>query len=176
MAQLKLRGFQRIYKIKEEEAEEIKEVWKNDQHRPDTKLEIGPLNFRKSDIQIIEMEDRVINGRGIDLSDPLRREEVWQFENEFNEFLEGQPKEKQTIEHYLQDRKLASFQKPRIAQSGYERFGMMSIINPQVFSGVYQKYGAMQAMSAYEERNMPELDKAKETLFSDEINVKEIPF
>ena len=179
MANLKLRGYQRIYTITEEEGLEIKEIWKDDKYRFDYKIDIGPIGFRKSDIQIIEMGDEVSAKRGIDLADPIQREEVSRFEKEYTEFMTAQPKEKQTLEHYIKHKKVASFFQPRIAQSGMERFnqGKTIIHNPIAFQDIWQKQAAMTAMQAYTERNMPEHQEFRDTKFSaDEINVKEIPF
>lgn len=179
MANIKIRGTQRTYGVSENEALEIKRIWKDDNYRTDQKIDLGPISFKKGDIQLIEMDEIISAKRGIDLSDPIKREEVRQFEKEFNEFIQEQPKEKRTFEHYLKDRKIVSFSVSRIAQSGIERFdtGKMIIHDTQLFNEIYQKYNAIQAMKTYEEKNMPELKDFKQTEFlMDEINVKDIPF
>ena len=181
MAQIKIRGITNIYTIRENEALEIKDVWENDQCRPDHKISIGPISFKKGDIQLIQLEENNVFQKGIDLSDPLQRENVRQFEKEFNDFCASQLEPQRTFEHFLQDKKIISFRRPaRIAQSGMERFdlGLMMIHNTILFEEYNQKHAAINFMREYAEKRLPkDLENQKDTMFeSEEINVKDIPF
>ena len=176
MAQLKIRGLQNIYHLKESEAEEIKEVWNNDQFRPDHKINLGPLSFKKSDIQLIEMGSESTNYR-IDLSDSVQREEIRQFEKEFESFQESQPENKRSFEHWLISKRIIGFRPPR---DDFKRVELSKIwvFNPNLFTEYNKKYSALMAMKSFAERQLPtDLETQKETLFeSEEINVKDIPF
>mgnify|MGYP001592951784 CR=1 FL=1 len=182
MAQIKIRGITNIYTIRENEALEIKDVWEKDIYRPDHKISIGPISFKKGDIQLIQLEENNVFQKGINLSDPIKREEIKQFEKDFLTFCETQSQEKQTFNHWLIELKIINFIKlPCVAQSGLEGFDLGSMIlhKPETFNDYSQKWNALQTMKGYRARQLlTEIQNAKETMFemSDEINVKDIPF
>ena len=81
MAKLKLRGVQTTYVISEEEGRQMKGYFTSDIYPPSQKLEIGQLNFRKSDIQLIELG----GGDGEDKQEKWRRKvQDW---NEYRDML-----------------------------------------------------------------------------------------
>jgi len=181
VANIKVRGTQHTYQVSNEEAQEIKRIWKDDSYRPDQKIDLGPISFKKADVQIIEMGENVSYRRGIDLSDPIKREEVRQFEMKFNEWCQKQAKEKQLIEFWLEEKKIISFiQPPELDKWGYERYqlGRLVIHDPVAYTIDNQNYDAMKAMRNFASRSLSQdLETQKETLFeSEEINVKDIPF
>ena len=154
--------------------------------RPSSMYQIGPLTVRASSIRMVQNDDyeRKTFKRGIDLSDPAKREEVKQFEREFNEFLSDQPNEKQTFEHYLVFLKVIHFSKaPQVAQGGYERFsiGSMLVHDYLKYDELFQKHSALadlQVRRAYAEtKELEGYDKILPQISpDDEINVTDIPF
>ena len=183
MANIKVRGTQHAYQVSNEEALEIKRIWKDDSYKPDQKIDLGPLSFKKADVQIIELGEAVSYRRGVDLSDPIKREEVRQFEMKFNEWCQKQPKEKQVIEFWLEEKKIISFiQPPEINKTFgiYERWqlGRIVIHDAVAYTSDNQNYDAMKAMRNFASRSLPQdLETQKETLFDpEELNVKDIPF
>ena len=182
MAQLKLRGIQQIYTLNESEAEMVKGIFSGSSYHPGHIIEIGQLSFKKSEIQLIQMEDNFSDNRkGINLSDPAKHEEVKKFEEEFNDFITSQPEEKRTFDHWLIEKRIISFSRPvKIAKSGLERFdpGSMVVHNTGLFTEYNQKYAAMNSMREYALRQLPpDLKAQKETMFeSEEINISQIPF
>ena len=177
MANIKVRGTQHTYQVSEKEAQEIKRIWKDDYYKPDQKIDLGPLSFKKGDITLIETGYDDSDRRNIDLSDPIKREEVRQFEKELTDWQNTQPEGKQSFEHWCIFKKIIGFHPPK---NDFQRWELSQsvVYNPGAYTEYTKKYSAMCSMRNFEARTLPpNLESQKETLFEpEEINVKDIPF
>lgn len=179
MAQLKIRGLKDIYTISEPDALNVKQVWENDTYRPEHKMSIGALSFKKGDIQVIQMEgqDKFSDTR-LNLGDPAQKQIVLDFEREYQEFRQG--REGVFIyEQFLADKGIVRCEDEEC------RPARIIILKPHEFTEYNKKWSALNFLWVYRQeagnKDMSELMKDKKALEGifgekEEINIADIPF
>ena len=166
MAKLYIKTLQNPYSISDKDAKEINSLWMDDSLPPSTKFSVGPLSFEKNQIKLIDTEFTETKTQGLDIDDPAIRQVVKDFEFELNG---------RHINQYLLDEKITTKQPPP-----YIIYGDAIVRGRENnFSEAWNKWSALGTLKRRRQFAQKQEELDKENLinkFSDEINVKDIPF